>query len=59
MASLPIQNIKHLCIIAGNGKLPIIVVDELLKQKKQISILCFDEKNSTYFKNKKYKVIEI
>ena len=36
-------------IIAGNGKLPIIVAKKLMEKKNSFNILCFDDKNYYYF----------
>ena len=41
---------SRIAILAGNGKLPIIVINELLKPKCNFVILCFDETNLQQFK---------
>ena len=49
MLSKELTKISHICLIAGDGQLPILVANELVKQKKQLSILCFDKKNTAFF----------
>ena len=59
MLSKELTKISHICLIAGDGQLPILVANELVKQKKQLSILCFDKKNTLYFQSHKYLVQQI
>ena len=41
---------ENVTIVAGNGKLPIIVADKLVERKINFNILCFDEENYNFFK---------
>ena len=48
-----------IALIAGNGKLPLIVADQLNTQKKNFIILCFDQNNSKTFLKLEYSVHQV